>query len=236
LEENYYTVINKPNFQSNISVLLVKMISLAIIAALASCVPTVLTAPTLDTRQDVKEVSINIQFIKATSEIDLSVTDKATSKSLGYACSGTLNADAFANFPISADIDENGAGNLTIGPDTYVIHEDSKYSGGITCIRMFNHLETLVRCNAAVPASIEATSSTTNVPSCFSDSNPSLHRSAASLSHGISAPGVTERTTRREGLPVDKRQTCTWYEVTNRVGDGDPHQNYLDKQLSVSSS
>jgi hypothetical protein len=211
------------------------MFSLAIIATIASFAPVALSAPAANARQD---VSINIQYIKATSETDISVTDKTTSEALGYACSSKLSTGAFADFSVSADINENGAGNLTIGPDTYIIHEDPKFSGGISCFRMYNLLETLVRCTTSIPASMaKASSSKIEVPNCFSEHTPVLHRSAASQENQVAAPEPRDFSLKPETRPIDSRQlTCTWYEVTTLVGDGNPHQNFLDKQLSVSSN
>jgi hypothetical protein len=202
------------------------MISLTLIAAMASITSAVLAAPTNIARQDVKDANIVIQFIKATSEIDIRVTDETTSESLGYACSCTLNSGAFTKLPIIADINENGFGNLTVGPDSYLIHHDTEYSGGITCMKIFDDVETLVHCTVPIPTSIEPDSTTNEVPKCFSAENPSLYETAQQIL-------IAKRNT----LPMDKRQTaCQFYTNTNLVGDGDPHQNSLNKQITVSKN
>jgi hypothetical protein len=81
------------------------MRSFATISVLGVFVTTVLAAPSVQKRQDGQEVKLAIQQIKSTSESDIAVTDPKTSQLLGHACSTTLNSGAFANLPISADLD-----------------------------------------------------------------------------------------------------------------------------------
>lgn len=122
-------------------------------------------------------------------ETDIAVTDKETSQVLGYACSNTLNLGAFANFPISADLDQNGAGKITVGPNTYLVHEDSEVSGGITCGRMYNDVETFMTCAVSVPASLQLTPlSKSDITSCFTSGTASGLQAAANSIDAGNAP------------------------------------------------
>ncbi|OBT51394.1 hypothetical protein VE04_10278, partial [Pseudogymnoascus sp. 24MN13] len=117
----------------------------AAITALAASMPAVLAAPS---SQDVNEVDIVIQRLKTTSETDIAVVDKESSEILGYACSSKIDSGAFANFPVSADIDEYGSGTITLGSTTYEVHEDPTVSGGVTCTKMYDANEVFVTCAA----------------------------------------------------------------------------------------
>jgi hypothetical protein len=216
------------------------MKSFAAIPIIAVLMTVVLAAPSLHARQDVKEVNVIVQQIKSTSERDIAVIDKETSQVLGHACSNTLSSGAFANFPISADLDQNGAGSIIVGTNTYQVHENPEISGGITCGRMYNNVESFTACNISVPASLELTplGKKDNI-NCFTDGTIPSFQKVASLIPTASAsvpliPEMTNLTAKEVALPMEKRQNdCPWSETTILVGDGNPHQNYYYSQLSV---
>ncbi|KAE9374265.1 hypothetical protein N431DRAFT_533059 [Stipitochalara longipes BDJ] len=214
------------------------MRSFAVLPAIAALASVVLAAPSLYIRDDPKEINIVVQVLKETSETDIAVIDKATSEIVGYACSSTLKSGSFASFPISANIDPTGAGTLTIGSITYQVHEDPSISGGITCARLYTNTELYLNCAAAVPFTFQLTSANKRDSSaCFKNGSPTLHLAANSILTNIETPGpeAGNLTTREaEANPVDKRQgACgVWTPDTQRVGNGNPHQNYYAKQLS----
>ncbi|KZF19049.1 hypothetical protein L228DRAFT_271675 [Xylona heveae TC161] len=202
---------------------------------MAALLPAALAAPSLHVRQDTQDVNVVVQYIKATSEQDIAVTNKDFSQVLGYSCSNTLDSGAFADVPISADLDFNGAGNLTIGSETYKVHENPDISGGITCSRMYNNAESLMTCAISLPSSLDLSplSKRENDQSCFlAGATPSLQRAALSMLAGNTGP--VQNLTSQEAHQMEKRVGSPGCKppITETVGDGNPHQNYFDKQLS----
>ena len=198
----------------------------------------VLASSSARPRQDTKQLQITVQQVKTSSESDIVVTDKETSQVLGHTCSDTLNSGAFANFPIIADIDQNGVGNITVGTKTYRVHENPEISGGITCNRIYNDVESITTCNIPVPASLALTSvENADRPDCFKTATlPSL-QSIPLLISSATIPAPTEigsLTAREVEQSLEERQTCgIWSSYTALDGDGNPHQNYYNTQLSV---
>ncbi|KFY39147.1 hypothetical protein V495_06128 [Pseudogymnoascus sp. VKM F-4514 (FW-929)] len=213
--------------------LLTIMKSFVAIAALAASVPAVLAAPS---GQDLKEVNVVIQRIKETSETDVAIVDKVSSKVLGYACSNKVDSGAFAKFPVSADINEFGAGTITIGTTTYKIHEDPSVSGGVTCTKMYDEQEVFVTCAASVPASLQlAPLNVRDKTDCFtSGAAPTIQSIANSMFAKAAAPSVAERSVEEAPRSLEERQgACgVWSSYTALEGNGDPHQNYYLNQLS----
>lgn len=225
-----------------------KMKFLMAISAVVGFVPLALAAPSgTHAQKNIQKVNVVIQQIKATSEMDITVLSEDTSQVLGYACSNTLKSGALSGLPIAATVDENGAGTLAVGSKNYTIHEDPKTSGGISCARMYNDVESFMTCAVPVPVSLLMTSKRkgTAVSSghgrkktCFnSKETPSLHRAYNAILAQNEAPAITNVTRKNERLPPHKRQVpvCdNWTPGTSMVGNGNPHQNYLNTQLSVS--
>jgi hypothetical protein len=202
--------------------------------AVAWLVPIAIAAPS----GNVHNVQVMIQQINATSEIDIAVVSKKTSQVLGYACSNTLNSGAFADLPITATLDRNGAGSLSVGDKTYAIHEDPKISGGITCARIYNEAESFTICSMQVPASLPFTPiNDGEMGKCFNSGEiPSLQRAYNSVVAQNEGHAMTNVTQKESPSPRkrDPYGICENYQTTWMVGDGNPHQNYLDTQLSVS--
>lgn len=217
------------------------MKSCAVIAAIvASSLTTGLAAPSFHSRQVVKQVDIVVQVDKTTSETDLAVVDKETSWVLGHSCSSVLNTGAFSNFFISADLDSTGAGSLTIGPDAYRVHQDPAVSGGISCVRMYNHAEVFVSCNASLPTNFSLSPVPMSaVPNCFSSgrSAPRLQSNMVAIMKNEAPPAnltvaaITERD-KAEDMNKRKYECLGWTDTTILVGNGNPHQNYYTNQLS----
>ncbi|OBT64832.1 hypothetical protein VE03_06403 [Pseudogymnoascus sp. 23342-1-I1] len=209
------------------------MKSFVAIAALAASAPAVLAAPS---GQDLKEVNIVIQRLKGTAETDVAIVDKESSEVLGYACSNKIDSGAFAKFPVSADINEYGAGTITLGTKTYKVHEDPSVSGGVSCTKMYDEQEIYVTCSATVPASLKlAPLSARDTEECFTtDSSPILKSIASSMAAKITTPSTPKRSAEESPRSLEERQgACgTWSSYTALVGDGDPHQNYYLNQLS----
>lgn len=210
------------------------LITISAVAGLALAAPSRIL-----TRDDTQQLNVMIQQVKSTSETDIAVVKSDTSEILGYSCSSTLNTGAFADLPITADVDENGSGTLTVGSKKYQVHEDSETSGGITCARMFNDGESFLDCAVSVPSSLQFTAiSDDEKASCFNTAAiPSMQNAYKAMIAQQAPPETTNTTSKRDfsGLPeLDKRQCGIWSASSQVVGDGNPHQNYYLKQLSVS--
>ncbi|EEA19900.1 conserved hypothetical protein [Talaromyces marneffei ATCC 18224] len=205
---------------------------------MAGLVPVALTAPSrLHLRSgDTQEVNVMIQQVKSTSETDIAVVSKDTSDILGYSCSSTLNSGAFANLPITADIDENGAGTLTVGSITYRVHEDRDTSGGIVCARIYNDGESFLDCAVPVPSSLNLAPIGNQDATCFNSGVIPMLQSVYKSMLAQQAPPATANLTRRDlssSRPaLDERQCGFWSDASQIVGDGNPHQNYYANQLS----
>ncbi|RYP57212.1 hypothetical protein DL770_010717 [Monosporascus sp. CRB-9-2] len=208
---------------------------LALLAAVAVySLPTGLAAPSLHTKQ----VIIRVQVDKNTSDIDLAVLDKETFQVLAKSCSNTLKSGAFATLPISAELDNTGAGTLSIGSVKYNVHENADVSGGITCGRIYDDAEIFVSCDATLPTSLELNPlDKRDEPPCFANNTPTLQSHEIAMMEGASAPLALTKVspTNAEALAaLEKRQgACgAWSATTWLIGDGNPHQNYWHQQLS----
>ncbi|KAL2833315.1 hypothetical protein BDW59DRAFT_156817 [Aspergillus cavernicola] len=87
--------------------------------------------------RDTQKVNIVIQQIKDPFTTDLAIMSTETTDLLGYSCSHSLEAGAFAGLPITANVTENGVDTLSVGSQVYPIHEDPKVSGGIAYTRVY---------------------------------------------------------------------------------------------------
>ncbi|RDW63648.1 hypothetical protein BP6252_11193 [Coleophoma cylindrospora] len=209
------------------------MIYLAKVLLLASFAPEILAAPPANTRQATKEVNVILQLSSITLAADLTVTDRETSEILGHSCSTTLRSGAFTNFPISAAVDKSGAGNITIGPKTYVVHENATLSGGITCYRLYNKVEAFVNCQTSLPVSLPfMPMGRSDISSCFPGNILTLKRAAASIMNENTTSPITAVTnsTKKEKRTIGP--PCQEVRKSELVGNGNPHQNYYDTQLS----
>lgn len=193
--------------------------------------------------QEYKYAQVTVQQQKITSEKQILVKDSSTGDILGSACSNALNTGAFSDFGIVADVGPNGDGNITAGPSTYVVHEDPQYSGGITCYRMYNDYESFVVCDGVpLPTTVPLDLIKGNdISPCFSDTvDMTLQRAAETIHVADTFPVPHAKANSTSAVytsNLEQRQTGTcsqWSPATRKVGDGDPHQNYWRKQLSVS--
>lgn len=222
---------------------------------------TALAAPYVDGRA----IVVGVSSLRSSSEIYLTVKDKATSELLAISDSPHLSTGSLT---VSADVDKNtGAGTLSIDGKSYMIHENPDVSGGITCksprsvdtyrnsntcivktlirvatgARLYNEEEFFVSCDATI-----ATSTTVSARSQPLTQRAQDNRALALLpgifeamsSGGDPSPEFESNLTQSDGSleVLDKRQgSCgVWTSNTYRVGDGNPHQNFYLKQLSVS--
>lgn len=213
--------------------------------ATLSTLPSVLAAPsvTVSARGETQEVAIHVKIDKATSEKYVAISNKNL-EVLAEACSGVLNAGAFADFPISTNLDNNGAGNITLGANTFRVHEDSKLSNDVlTCTRMYNDVQAFVNCKALIPANLRLAplskrdtclKGKRSVESSEYDlENVSLGFTTASFNSTTPIPQIVERAEERPTIEERQRNCDRLVRETWRIGDGNPHQNWFHQQLSV---
>ncbi|RYP03435.1 hypothetical protein DL764_005151 [Monosporascus ibericus] len=185
-----------------------------------------------------KQVTIRVQVDKTTSETDLTVMDQEITQVFGKSCSGTLNSGAFAALPISVELDDSSASNLSIGSAKYSVHKNVNVSSGITCGRMYDDAGIFVSCDATLPASLELNPlDKRDEPACFANNTPTLQSHKIAIMEGASAPLALTNvnlTDAEELAALEKRQGAygPWSATTWKVGNGNPHQNYFHKQLS----
>ncbi|OBT58266.1 hypothetical protein VE04_01564 [Pseudogymnoascus sp. 24MN13] len=214
-----------------------------LLAAMLWLVPVVLGALHLSLPQDSKEASLFVKFDKTTLETEVVIADM-DSQILGQSCGRTLDSGAFAHFPISTEVDSNGAGNITLNGQSYIVHESPDFSGGITCTRMYSDDDSFVRCLIKVPNSLQTEPlSKENRKACFTRGTLDMER--ASNVHAAQLAGSDEYDLGRTSLEVSEPPLksnvsrtgnelidCTWFSDVVPIGNGDPHQNYLHTQLS----
>ncbi|PVH86353.1 hypothetical protein DL98DRAFT_567755 [Cadophora sp. DSE1049] len=207
-------------------------------------IPAILGAPSV--RMESKEALLFVKFDKTTSQTEITVADSATNV-LGQSCSTILRSGPFVDFQISTRLDENGAGNVTLGANTYLVHELTEYSGGITCTRMYNDLDSFVRCSIEVPETLRlAPLSEKSLVECFARGTVDMERTShifASQLEGSDDYSVNSvavdllpevgNTNTTVWNTTEKRADCNaWTKGVVRIGNGDPHQNYLNTQIS----
>ncbi|KAJ2972464.1 hypothetical protein NQ176_g7141 [Zarea fungicola] len=216
------------------------MKSLSLLALLASASCSVLP------RGRPQDVHVVLHAHKESSEASIEIFNKEHSALLLHSCASTLTSGPFKDHHIDFTVDENGAGSLAVGSKQYTIHHDAAKSGGIECDRIVNDVETLISCLVPLPYDIQlATKDNVSVSDCFTQAPAPvvLHHVRRGLLGNLSFPPELSFPPHRNGegekpptrsLSLDRRQGQCWtsssYSV--RVGDGNPHQNPLNIQLS----
>lgn len=222
-------------------------------AVISAFVATTLAVPSPDIRKDIKQARVTVQHQKQTALTEITIKDQTTSALFGHACSKSLSSGQFTDFSVAADLDSNGAGNLTVGPNTYRVHENPEHSGGIKCMRVYDQDESYVICdNIPLPASLQLNPiAKRDNAGCFTQTINArgLQKVAEALHFNedsfptedhFSLDGQFETASLATLEPeksLEERQfgPCNqWVKKTQLVGNGNPHQNYWHKQLSVS--
>lgn len=200
-------------------------------------------ASPLNSAAAAQNVQVTLHFLKGdNAQPSIAAYNNDRSKVIGHSCSTSL---VLGTSSIAFAVDQNGSGNITVGEKEYRVLDDPKVSGGIVCGRIHNDLETVVNCELAVPAALDLTPlDRRNFPECMS-------KRSANAEEGLGLEAVLDGFHRKpEFLPVEQpleeaneisdnstlseRQICgVTSKGTYRIGDGNPHQNPLNIQLSV---
>jgi hypothetical protein len=219
--------------------------------ALLAVVPVAMAVPSqrLDAR-DSRDVQVTFQVSRLTSEAAIEVWNKDETEILGQSCTRSIDSGIFQNTPIAFKIDKNGAGTVTVGPKTYKIHEDVDVSGGISCGRITSPAEILVKCKIPLASGLAARLEPLHkrdLANCFPEGGPveltevmrGLETAPTLASDALAPPAsevLSNDTNYTEGLSdLERRQRVCELVITDTVpvGNGDPHQNPLNIQLSL---
>ena len=185
--------------------------------AAAALVPIALASPL---RRSADVVSLIWTHEKATSKHSLTLLDADKTKILGQSCDEKLDTGDFAASPISFDVNENGFGTVTVDGTTFKVHSKQEYSGGITCSKSYSDDLAKIECLIPWTGAVDLSEVSANMTQdCFNDKQFALDVDMGSLS-------------KRQG---GGSGGCLPGPATGLVGEGDPHQNYFHKQVSVST-
>jgi len=206
--------------------------------SLLAFAPLALCAPAPASQAASQKMHVIWKHHKASASKGLYALTGDRSSILGQSCSDGLNSGNFASSPLKLDVDENGFGNLTYGDKEYAVLMSAEHSGGIECTKMYSPDEAHVDCVVPYSGSTADVLPMTAVQTCL----PSTEEKPASnlLGKRIHQRGFNEPSERDgEGMSAvapnvfDKRQqSCYSYRSSFMVGDGNPHQNFYDKQIS----
>ncbi|GAB1310988.1 Ubiquitin 3 binding protein But2 C-terminal domain-containing protein [Madurella fahalii] len=204
-----------------------------------------LATPLLVPDPETETVNVVLQVNKVTSEAAINVWNLAKSQVLAHSCSLSLASGPFENTPLAFTVNEYGAGNLNVGPQTYTIHDDLEISGGIICGRIASPSEIIVSCDVPVPASLQLKSlNKLDHQDCFLRGPVELDRLVRGLEstptndtawpRNMSSPPKAGTSDVTADAAFNKRQApCgIWSSRTIRVGNGNQHQNPLNIQIS----
>ncbi|KAG7284445.1 hypothetical protein NEMBOFW57_010818 [Staphylotrichum longicolle] len=224
-----------------------KAISRLLTGILLALLPVASATRLLQATQGSQIVNIVLQVSKATSEAAIEVWNPDKSELFAQSCSRRLKSGSFEATPLAFDIDDKEAGNLTVGQQTYRIHDKPEISGGIVCGSISSPYEFMVNCEVPIPASLRLQSlQKRDLQDCFPRGPvelPGVMRGLESLpANKTVSSGNTDTFPSAEtrslntiaDAAMEKRQgSCgIWSHHTSRVGDGNPHQNPLNIQLS----
>ncbi|KAI8664864.1 hypothetical protein NCS56_00920600 [Fusarium sp. Ph1] len=204
-------------------------------------VPVVLANPILRSEKT-QDVHIVLELSKEASQAAATVWNKDQPETIANSCSESLASGPFENHTIVFKVDENGSGNLTVGDESYLIGGDDD---AIECGRTASETELAANCIVPPPGSAELKPlGKRGLKTCFPD-GPLEVTQAMDVFEGKveseSPPEVAPAELSQAEVDeivkknhLDKRQTpCgIWTSQTRRVGNGNPHQNPLNIQLS----
>ncbi|KAH6664814.1 hypothetical protein F5X68DRAFT_265849 [Plectosphaerella plurivora] len=190
------------------------------------------------------EVTLTWAHDKGSGLSALLATKPGSSKSIAVSCSSILEGPSPVDF---SQIDENGDGNFTVGAKSYLVHSEPSFSGGPSCVTVYDEIISLDQCKE-VEWDIDASASSGAddvVVDCFEnekvkgklrhllevlgDHEPSTGETAPAQVGHITNSTTTALVEPQSGL--DERQ-CSNVFVTVLIGNGNPHQNWHHIQVS----
>ncbi|GJC84066.1 hypothetical protein ColLi_06904 [Colletotrichum liriopes] len=197
-------------------------------------------ATTLNQTITPQNIQVTLHFLKGDyPQPSITAYNNDRSEVVGYSCSTSL---ALGTSLIAFIVDQNGSGNITVNEEEFRVLDDPEFSGGVICGRIHNAVETIVNCELAVPATLYLLPlNRRNLPEC-----KSMKSASTGQASGLEAilDGFLQRP---EFLPIEQplelpdnstvapRQCGIPNRETYLIGNGNPHQNPLNVQLSCGS-
>ncbi|KAJ4373112.1 hypothetical protein N0V83_003403 [Neocucurbitaria cava] len=171
------------------------------------------------------DVSVVWRHEKSSGSTSLAIHSADDHSVLAESCGDHIGTVDFSN------VDENGAGNFSVEGNTFAV--SSKNQDGVSCTRIYNGAVAVVNCS---PVDFDVPEGTPKSADCFTDDEAKASFVALKARHVddmVSATRVEQRDS--PSKTFRPRQQCYDETGTAQIGDGDPHQNYYHKQISVST-
>lgn len=204
-------------------------------------------ASAIPARVGQQNVNIVYHVSKESGETSIEIFNENESELLVHSCSQSLISGAFLKDSVIFNVDAEGAGTLQIGTQNYVVHDNLTISGGVECGRISSPMELIINCLAPVPKALPLAPirKRGNLKNCFSrvtapveleDMRQAFQANSSDLTppqlgRQLEQRGILQNETslskRRFGCGISRGDT-------RMVGNGNPHQNPLHIQLSVS--
>ncbi|TDZ74410.1 hypothetical protein CTRI78_v000745 [Colletotrichum trifolii] len=183
-------------------------------------------------------IQVTLHFLKGDyPEPSITAYNNDRSEVVGHSCATSL---ALGSSSIAFTVDQNGAGNITVNEEEFKVLDDPEISGGVACGRIHNDAETVVNCELTVPATANLLPpNRRNLPEC-----KSVKRAATGEESGLEAildgflrgpeylPSEQPLELSENSTAVAPRQCGIQQRDAYLIGNGNPHQNPLNIQLS----
>ncbi|KJZ73726.1 hypothetical protein HIM_06844 [Hirsutella minnesotensis 3608] len=220
------------------------------LAALLALAPSITLARVPNFRNQTQVIHIQWHFDKNSHESALSVMDQSRKSILAHSCTKEVQVGGKL---VSVDVDEDAEGHITVDGYKYTIHSKPKHSGGIVCDSLYNSQESFFSCKIDLHLDTQSAAMDLHtVENCFSQ--PGVGNLRGALKNMVTASGLLAHrdspdlfaVTRPEALPKPSNDTSFINSTIHArqiacgitssrpvlVGDGNPHQNWLHKQIS----
>ncbi|KAF2818344.1 hypothetical protein CC86DRAFT_433620 [Ophiobolus disseminans] len=177
------------------------------------------------------DVSIVWRHEKPSGSTSLTIHASPSKSIIAEICGNSIGAVDFSR------VDEHGAGSFTIGDKTFAVASQSQ--DGVSCTRMYNGVVAVVECsNVKLDVPVDSPVSA----DCFTDAGAKSDFLALKSRSLLGTDTDTDTDTPpAPSTPISSpspsfrlrgRQQCHDERSTVKVGDGNPHQNYFNTQLS----
>ncbi|KAL1607647.1 hypothetical protein SLS60_002582 [Paraconiothyrium brasiliense] len=170
------------------------------------------------------DVTVVWRHEKTTGSTSLSIHSIESDKILAERCGNALGSLDFSR------VDQHGAGNFSVGRETFDV--SSKLQDGVSCNRKYNGVIAVAECSGI---KLDVPEGESRSADCFTDEDAKASFVAlkARNANAVAPTRVQQRGTPISTFKLRGRQQCHDEKSTVVNGDGDPHQNYFHKQLSV---
>jgi hypothetical protein len=194
---------------------------------------TLFTLPTLAILGATKEIFVTYRHEQSSGKTALEIQDATGNKAvLAESCSPKIGSLDFSS------LEQDGSGFFTVDNKKFEVL--SKPGEGPVCTRIYDDAIVIVECTGVDYDIPEGAA--TSAEDCFAhEDNKAAFRSLKSRSEnlhraGPAAPAEQPTMPSFHSRILGSRQACLFTNHNVKlVGDGNPHQNYHHKQLSVSA-